>query len=285
MSTAQIIDPKNALSFSSFTQETRDAFNNLSGRSILYGDRYIELDRKQSYYDCTQHNWKIWDFDGRVFNPRSTMPMLTAGASNYVPLKMRRPSTPYRLGKIIVDAFTNLLFGDNRFPQIRVDGDTDTEDFEQTIARVGRLPLAMIRARNLGGATGTAAVSWAFHQGSPRYEVHNPKNLFVHKWLDRLTLEPEHVSEVYLFTKSKWDGRKFANIPYWFRRDWTLDAEVIFKEVPYDANRDPVWEIDQTKTVVHGDGIPHIVWIQNLDRKSTRLNSSHEFVSRMPSSA
>ena len=34
------------------------------------------------------------------------------------------------------------------------------------------------------------------------------------------------------------------------------------------------------------DGIEELQWIAALkDRKSTRLNSSHEFVSRMPSSA
>ena len=34
-----------------------------------------------------------------------------------------------------------------------------------------------------------------------------------------------------------------------------------------------------------GAGVPAITSAQAIDRKSTRLNSSHEFVSRMPSSA
>ena len=32
-------------------------------------------------------------------------------------------------------------------------------------------------------------------------------------------------------------------------------------------------------------GLAHLTYLQALDRKSTRLNSSHEWISRMPSSA
>ena len=41
------------------------------------------------------------------------------------------------------------------------------------------------------------------------------------------------------------------------------------------------WSIDQTNARMH---IPK-AWIKNRDRKSTRLNSSHIPLSRMPSSA
>lgn len=259
------IDPNNAMSFSAFGAD-KDTFGGLGARSLLDGDRYRDLERKQSFYECTQHDAKAWDFDGRPISPRSMQPLLGAERSWWVPLKMRRPSMTYRLGKIIVDSFTNLLFGENRFPKIEVSGDEQTEDLLQTIVRVGKLPLKMIQARSMGGSTGTVGLSWCFREGKPRFEVHDAKNLFVHKWRDRLELIPEHVSEVYLFSKIKWDGRQFNRQWYWFRRDWMPEADIVFEDVPFDNNPDSVisWKVDMEKSNFHGDGCCHLEWIQNL---------------------
>lgn len=258
------IDPNNAMSYSAFG--AKDDFGGVPAISILGGDRFEDLQRKQAYYECTQHDAKRWDFDGRPISPRSTQPLLGAERSWWVPLKMRRPSMTYRLGKIIVDSFTNLLFGENRFPTIRCEGDHKTEDFLQTIARVGRLPLKMIRARNLGGACGTVGVSWCFRHGKPRFEVHEAKNLFVHTWDDRLELIPSHVTEVYLFSKTKWDGKAFTKQWYWFRRDWTQEADIVFEDepVPQDPNKQIEWKVDMSRSNFHGDGVCHLEWIQNL---------------------
>lgn len=234
-------------------------------RSILYGDRYKELDQRESYYACTQHDWKLYDFDGRVVSPKGVQPLMSAEKSPiYIPLKMRRPAAPIRMGKIIVNSFTNLLFGENRFPNVTVDGDEKTQDFAQTIARVGRLPMAMIRARNIGGSTGTVGLSWCYKEGVPSFSVHNSKNLYVHSWIDREALLPRHVTEVYMFYKMNWDGKGFNKAYYWFRRDWTPDADFIFEDVPYEKDKDPIWKIDEEKSNRHEDGIVHFEWIQNL---------------------
>lgn len=265
MSNVIKIDPKNAMSYSAFGSEN-STFGGGSANSLLSGDRYRELDLRQGYYDCTQHDGKAWDFDGRPISPRTMQPLLGAERSWWVPLKMRRPSMTYRLGKIIVDSFTNLLFGENRFPIISVEGDEKTEDLLQTISRVGKLPVKMIQARNLGGSMGTVGVSWCFREGRPRFEVHNAKNLFVHKWKDRLDLTPEHVSEVYLFSKVKWDGKAFNKQWYWFRRDWMPEADVRFKDVAFDPdpNADIEWEVDMERSNFHDDGVCHLEWIQNM---------------------
>jgi hypothetical protein len=263
VSSVVAIDSKNALSFSSFGPENT-TFGNGFRASLLNGDRYRELDRKQSYYDCTQYDTRLFDFDGRVSSPRSTQPMLGAEkASWYVPLNARRPSAPYRFGKIIVDSFTNLLFGDQRFPAIRVDGDKDTEDFHQTVARVGRLPLKMIEARRLGGSMGAVGLSWSWYKGKPRYEVHNAKNVFVHSWDDRVEMIPRHVSEVYTFYKIQWNGKEFAKVDYWFRRDWTPDWDIVFKDVLAERGKEPFWVPDLAKSANHNDGLNHFVWVQN----------------------
>lgn len=259
-----VVDPQNAMSYSAFGDNKED-FGGAGARSLLVGDRYIEIERRASYYRCTQHDQKRFDFEGRPISPRTMQPLLgTEKAGFFVPLSQRRPSSPIRLGKVIVDSFTNLLFGENRFPNLTVEGDAQTEDFLQACMTVGKLPVKMIQARNLGGSSGTVGVSWCFREGKPHFEVHDAKNLFVHRWVDRLELIPEEVSEVYLHSKVKWDGRGFNRIWYWFRRSWTPTADLVFKEVLYDRQREPEWEVDEEKSVYHEDGVCHLHWIQNL---------------------
>lgn len=244
--------------------------SSFGGRSHMESDRFKDLDRRQQFYDCTQHDWKRFDFDGRLTTPGirgAVQPLITSEkVSWYVPLSQRRPSAPYRLGKVITDSFTNLLFGDNRFPEIGC-YDPNTQDFARTIATVGSLPVKLIRARNIGGSTGTSAISWSFINGKPRYEVHHGKHLFVHEWEDREELIPRHVSEIYWYPQDDYDAQKRRVVKnwYWYRRDWLPDADLVFMPVLVQAGGgEPVWEPDPNRSEVHNDHRCHLTWIQNL---------------------
>lgn len=239
-------------------------FGGEGARSILSGDRFAEIARRMSYFDCTQHDGKFWDFEGRPINPKSMQPLIGQERAFWVPLSSRRPSMPVRLGTAIVSSFTNLLFGENRFPTIRIEGDKKSEDWVQTVARIGKLAAKMIQARNYGGATGTSGVSWCFRDGKPMFEAHKPQNLFVHSWANRNERIPEHVTELYLFNKVQWDGKGFNKVWYWYRRDWTPEEDIVFKDVIFDKEKDPVWIIDPTASVMHGDNRCHLEWIQNM---------------------
>lgn len=242
------------------------------GHNILQGERYELMQARQSYYQCTQHNTKKWDFDGRavvnirVGTPGSTGLVGMEKPANYIPMSHRKPSAPLRLAKLIVDRFTSMIFSEDKFPHIRVDGDPDTEDFAQALSTAGKLPLKMLLARNIGGSTGSVGLSWCFQNGSPKYGVHNPKNIYIHSWDDRMELIPRHVSEVYLYYEVRWDPKKkcFANIYYWFRRDWTPDWDIVFKPVLFNPGQPTFWEPDPTRSFNHQDGICHFTWIQNL---------------------
>lgn len=263
------ISANNAMSYSAFAQgEGQSRGVRFSpNQHVLAGDRYAMLDRLQSFYDCTQHDYKRFDFDGRITNnPRVGTPTMSGAEkpSFYVPLKMRRPSAPYRLGKIVVDSFTNLLFGEQRFPQIRVDGNDADQDFARALVKAAKLSVKMIEARPLGGAMGTVGLSWAFVNGQPRVDVHNAKNLFVHEWEDRTQLIPRHVTEVYLYGRHEWNGKEFQRVLYWYRRDWLPEVDIVFKPVLYQPNVDPIWTPDPDKISEHGDGEAHFIWIQNL---------------------
>lgn len=238
-------------------------------RFVADSDRARLLDRKQSYYLCTQHDWKNYDFDGRPIpqgNPMLGQPMLQSQPSDwYVPLRQRRPSAPYRLGRVIVDSFTSLVFGYQRWPTIRCPDDPDTEAFARALVEASGLRTLMIKARNLGGSMGTVCLSWRFHAGRPVVQVHNAKHVYVHAWADREHLVPAHVIEIYRYPRDEWDPEKqqFVRNWYWFRRDWTQQADVAFREVRYD-NADPYWYVDEENTYYHGDGFCHFVWGQNL---------------------
>lgn len=248
---------------------TRGPFS--PGRSIIATPRFTELNKRQSYYDCTQHDTKTVDFDGRVI-PKgaaamSTQPLISSEkVPFFVPLRSRRPSSPYRLARVIVGAFTNMVFGEQRFPAIKVEGDAARQDFALTTAKLGGLSTKMIRMRNLGGATGSSALSWALVNGRPRFEVHNAKNIFVHSWLDREALIPEAATECYLYEEDRWNDikRAWERTWFWYRRDWTPEADIVYQPALYDPKRDPFWVVDDLRTVQHGDGETHFHWCQNL---------------------
>lgn len=238
--------------------------------SFISSERYTLLDRRASYYACTHHDWKQYDFDGRAIqtgNPMLGQPLLaSAPADWYVPLKSRRPSAPYRLARIIVDSFTNLIFGYQRWPTVRCPTDSATEEFVRAIIDATQLRTVMVRARTIAGSAGTVMLSWRISQGTPRVQAHHPKSLCVHRWADRELLIPGHVSEIYKFARDEWDPERkvYGRVWYWFRRDWTEVADVAFHEVRADLAQEPTWVIDEENTYRHDDGFAHIVWWQNL---------------------
>lgn len=268
---SNVVQLSKNMSYSSFGAEQTQG-GGFRARALVSGERFAELDRRQAYYDCTQHDGRRYDFDGRIVSARSgamaTQPLIGGEkASWYVPLSQRRPSAPYRLPRVIVNAFTSLLFGENRFPHVKVEGDTDTQDFLQTICRVGCLPARMIRARNLGGSMGTVGLAWCFKKGKPVFSVHNAKNLHVAEWEDREQLIPAHVVECFEFPRDEWDAEKKRVVRnlYWYRRDWTQDADLVYPEMLSRVGVEPQWnEPDMKRSFVHKDGRIHFEWIQNM---------------------
>ena len=241
-----------------------------SARSILESARYFELDRRQSYYECTQHDLKQYDFDGRMVAANggfsATQPLLNAAqAPMYVPLRQRRPSSPYRLARSITNSFTMLVFGEGRFPTITVADDPESQEFVRGLVKACNLSAKMVRARTLGGACGSVGISWCFVDGAPKVEVHNAKHLWVHEWADREQLIPAHVTEVFLFEEDDYDASKgtYGRKWFWFRRDWTLQADIVYKKVEFERRGEPRWEVDPERSVIHNEGECHFVWIQN----------------------
>jgi hypothetical protein len=231
------------------------------------GDRYKALDFRNQYPMCTRHDGKIYDFQGRMIRSgpyQVTQPLIGSSMpTDYVPLDQRRPSHPYRLSRLIVRSFSNLVFGEGRFPNFASD-DQDTKDFAEALKAASEAAVRFLQLRNLGGSVGTAGVSWRFWQGKPRIRVHNGKHLIAHSWIDRDDFEVEHVTEIQKVSRLEWDPKEKKNVRryFWQRRDWTPNADVTFVEAR--ADEDSIeWIVDEEATHVHDDGYPHIVWVRN----------------------
>ena len=79
-----------------------------------------------------------------------------------------------------------------------------------------------------------------------------------------------------------------ANTEYDARRkyaDWLAAARIPIETEDYGFREIRSGFVDTTTQSNRGDLTPRGPGPWEIDRKSTRLNSSHEFVSRMPSSA
>jgi len=244
------------------------------GRQVLDSARYRSLAWKQAYYACTQHDHKKHDFDGRLVQKMGGgafgAPLMTFEKSAYfVPLRERRPSFPARIGRVIVNAFTGLVFGEGRFPEIMCRGDVETQDFARTLSRVAHLPSRMILAATRAGATGTVCLSWCYRNGRPKVTVHNARNIYVHKWAHRDEHIVKHASEIWTFQQDDPDPKRPGQLvtnTYWRRRDWTMNADIMFKPVLHEEGKDPneSWEPDLGRSVIHNDGVCHLEWAQNL---------------------
>jgi len=234
--------------------------------------RFKKLAFRRSYYTGSQHDWKTYDFDGRPIQAGSMedayQPPLTPDVAPYlVPLAMRRPSDPYKLGFAIVNSFTEMILGDGRFPSVTIQGDDEANEFISELIKLQDLPSKMISARDIGGSCGSVGISWCFRNGDIITKAHDPKYIVVHAWKDEERCIPSYVVELYQHEKQVFNYEKkiLETVVMWFRRDWTENADIYYEDCPVNGSTVPVFTIDPKKTIVHNDGKCHFVWIKNTD--------------------
>lgn len=233
--------------------------------------RQQELNRLWAAYRGQQYAARRIDWDGsqrytplesEVIASGSFIPPGFYDAGATMPLRFRRPSAPYHLRKVIVDRFTGLLFSDRKHPAIRVDDDPRTQDYVRALCEVSRLWPKMIMARTYGGAMGAVAVGFAFLEGKPMVEVHDPRWLYP-EFADRDDLRLAKIEKRYQFPVDEQDPEtgEWIQRAYWYRRLIDDVRDVVFKPVPVDEES-PAWEVE--REVEHGFGFCPVVWAQNL---------------------
>jgi len=235
---------------------------------IIDQSRSRDLLRRESYYRCTQHKTKQYDFDGNILKYGEEN--VDIPADGYIPMKRRRPSIRMDLPKVIVERFTTLVFGHEHFPGFSVTGDADAEDFIKALAKAAKLPTKMVEARNIGGATGTAVLSWGFVEGKPLIDVHQPAFVEVLEWRDYDRRRPAKVLKSYPFEDRVWtnDGKP-EKATFYYARYWDQNVDITWHKIPEELAKTPKWWTAEATTVDHETGYCPVYWIQNLPDSSS----------------
>jgi hypothetical protein len=235
---------------------------------IIDAERARCLQMREAYYRCTQHDHKAYDFDGHIL--RFGEDNVDVLANGYISMRRRKPSVRMDLPKIIVDRLTALVFGHEHFPTIQTLGDPIAEDFVSALADAAKLQIRMVEARNMGGATGTAVLSWAFVNGKPLVEVHQSAHIEVIEWRDYDRRKPGKVVKTYPYQKRVWtsDGKP-KEVTFYYARYWDDNSDITWREIPEEAARTKAWWRLPAEVVHHGTGYTPVYWIQNLPDSSS----------------
>jgi hypothetical protein len=225
-----------------------------------------------SWYKCAHYEPCKFNWDGSehadaldheaIATGQQIPPGFVDAGAQTMPLKFRRPSAPYNLCKVIVDRFTGLLFSERHHPQIRVEGDPETEEYVRALAEAARLWAAMIQARAFGGGQGTVAIGFKFIDGKPLIEIHDAR--WTHaEWADRTTLTLKGIEKRYQYPREIKDPKTglYVEVKFWYRRIITDQQDILFKPAIV-TEEEPHWEVEDA--VTHGLGFCPVVWVQNL---------------------
>lgn len=224
------------------------------------GPRFRCLDRSESYFRTKQDATKEYDWDGR-FQGYGGEADIAPGW--FVPYKRRAPSTRRDLPRIVVKRITSMLFGTDRFPLIAVAGDEDAEDFVSSLSTEARVPARMIEARDLGGACGSVAMSFAYVRGKPRVEVHNAKHVTVLRWADRSEQTIGAAILAYRYKRRVFKDGKVKEVDFFHVRFWDETREVVWEPISEEQGRSESWWSLPRRELTHGFGFTPLYWIQN----------------------
>lgn len=239
---------------------TVSEITSVSLAAICEGERFRGLDRLEAYYRATQDDSKMYDWDGR-FQGYGGEADIAPGW--FVPYKHRRPATRYDLARVIVKRLTAFIFGEDRFPGLRIDGDEDAEDYVQALAEVSRLSQRMAEARDLGGSVGTVCLSFGFVDGKPRIEVHNGKHCTVLRWADKSERRVAAAIKAYRFPRWIIRDGKMRQVDFYAVRYWDEQTEIVWDPIPADIARQAGWWNAPKTSTKHATGICPFYWIQN----------------------
>ena len=233
--------------------------------------RQQELEWMWRFYRCTNYTGRRVSWDGGQEVGRSEYdaflaqgPVVPPGfydAGHGTPLKFRKPTAPYHLGKVIVNRFTSLLFGKKRSPKI-VSDDPVTEDWLQGVVEATHLWSTMIRVRTFGGAMGSVGLSFRFKGGAPVVEVHDPRYCEP-TFEDVATGEVRQLEKRFQFPEMVRDADGGVSEEwFWYRRVITRETDTVWPKVRA-TDEEPDWACERYQEREHGFGFCPVVWIQN----------------------
>lgn len=229
-------------------------------------DRYRDLLKRTAYYRCTQHRSKPFTFDGCLAEFGED---LDVTSDDFIPMRRRRPHLRMDLAKVIVTRLTPFVFGKDKFPQLKIEGDEDAEDYVRALCVEAGVPVKMVEARNLGGACGSVAFSWGFVEGRPIVEVHEAAFVEVVEWTDYHDRRPSAVLKCYPYKLREFtsDGLPI-DVEYWYARYWDQQIDVTWPKIRLELANSVDWPSAPHTTVAHSTNICPVYWVQNMPDSS-----------------
>lgn len=232
----------------------------ISLSDLCESSRCHELDKYESYFKSTQELYKRYDWNGSLISAGTPV----APGWSTVAHSERRARTTFQAAKIIVNRLTSFVFGSERFPEIKIEGDPDAEDFAKSLSDVSRLPMRMIEARGLGGAMGTVCLSFGFVDGKPRIEVHNAKHCTVTNWIDKADFKVGSAIKAYKFERPVFENNKIVVKTFYYARYWDGEVEKVWDPIPQKNAEQYGWTNLPHKEFRHPGGVCPFYWVQNL---------------------
>lgn len=229
--------------------------------ALADSQRQSKLDRREAYFNCTQYEHLRYNWDGSMRGPSGDMPI----QPGYRPLSQKKPDVRFEAARTITQRLSQMMWGKQRFPEIRVEGDDDAEDYVRSLAKESRLSSKLRQCRKLGGAQGTGVMSFSFMKGKPRVQVHNAKHMHPVRWEDKYDLRLGAVLECYKYpvtVRSK-EGQPIVKDMYYCRY-WDEQVEIIWDPIPREQAEKLEWYSWPKKEVTHGFGFCPVYWVQNL---------------------
>lgn len=229
---------------------------------LCNGQRFQALDKLDQYADCRQYDRLVHDWDGRRDGFSGEASFVFPG---YLPMDKRRPNVRYNLGKLIITRLTAMALGEESWPEVTVPGDPEAEDYAKALADASKLQQRVQEARNKGGASGTAVLSFSFVEGEPRVKAHEAKHCYPLRWADRDEHVLAGVLKAYRYPRTVYvDGRPTVK-DFYSARYWDQEMEVVWDPIPQERAQDGTWSFAvKSYAVRHGYGECPVYWCQNL---------------------
>lgn len=235
-------------------------------------ERQLELWYRWRHYSCETYEGRRASWDGHQYvKPREQAMVahqgfLPAGfydAGQHLPLRLRRPTSPFYLARLVVQRFTSLLFSHRRHPKVTVEGDPETADYLNALANDGELWHRMIVARNLGGGQGTVAIGFKIVEGKVVFEVHDAR-WCAPKFASQDSHELAELEIRYPYCATV-EGPKGQPVEcwFWYRRLITPTMDVTWARVPANGDEEPLWRAHKSEQYEHDLGEVPVVWIHN----------------------
>lgn len=230
--------------------------------------RQIELTWKYAWYKAKQYNSRVTAWDGTQYRgaidresvaAQSHIPPGFVATPDQVPLAYRRPLAPHHLVRLVVNRFSDLLFGEGAAPTTTVADDPLTDEWVAGLVKSSKIWTRMHQARCLGGAMGATCLSFAYRNGVPRIRVHDPR------WCNPIFADREELVVGALDIRYMYETPDPAGgrpLWWWYRRFIDAARDTVYFPAPVNEKL-PVWQEDPSQTVMHSLGFCPVVWIQN----------------------